>query len=279
VPIHREGYRRYGGSREVRGRAWIVIAVTGIRMMVRRRAFLGFLLLAWAPFVVRAVQTYAASSLPQASFLAVSPLTFREFLDQQGLFIFPITIWAGAGLIAGDIRANALQIYLSKPLTRAEYVAGKLAVLGTFLLLVTWVPAMLLLALQAVFAGNLTFLRDNLFLIPAIALFSLIQALVASFTMLALSSLSRSSRFVAVTYAGLLFFTQALYGVVLRVTRRTAASWMSPSASLSQVGDVIFRLPARYDTPVVLSFAVLVGLVAVSIVVLRLRVRAIQVVT
>jgi ABC-2 type transport system permease protein len=279
MPIHREGYRRYGGSREPRGRAWAVIAAAGIRMMIRRRVFLGFLLLAWIPFVVRAVQIYAASTLPQASFLAISRVTFRQFLDQQGLFIFPITMWVGAGLIAGDIRANALQVYLSKPLTRTEYVAGKLSVLGTFLLLVTWAPAMLLLLLQTVFAGNLTFLRGNLSLVPAIAVFSLIQAMVASFTMLALSSLSRSSRFVAVTYAGVLFFTQALFAVVRGVTRQTGASWMSPSASLSQVGDAVFRLPVRYDTPVLVSFAVLLGLVAVSIGVLARRVRAIEVVT
>jgi hypothetical protein len=45
------------------------------------------------------------------------------------------------------------------------------------------------------------------------------------------------------------------------------------------VGDVIFRLHARYDTPVVLSFAMLVGLVAVSMAVLERRVRAVEVVT
>lgn len=279
MPIHREGYRRYGGSREFRGRAWAVIAASGIRAMLRRRGFVVLLVLAWAPFVVRAVQTYVASTLPQASFLAIGSRTFREFFDQQGLIVFFVTMYAGAGLIAGDARTNALQIYLSKPLTRTEYLAGKLGVLMTFLLFVTWAPAMLLLLLQAMFAGNFTFVRGNLFLIPAIALFSLVQTVVISFTMLALSSLSKNGRFVAATYAGLLFFTEALFGVIRGVTRQTAASWMSPSASLSQVGDVIFRLHARYDTPVVLSFAMLVGLVAVSMAVLERRVRAVEVVT
>ena len=47
--------------------------------------------------------------------------------------MFVITVYVGAGLIANDRRANALQIYLSKPLMRPEYIAGKLAVLFTFL--------------------------------------------------------------------------------------------------------------------------------------------------
>ena len=50
-----------------------------------------------------------------------------------------------------------------------------------FLLLVTWVPAMLLLLLQAMFAGNVAFLREHTFLIPAITVFAFLQVLVASF--------------------------------------------------------------------------------------------------
>ena len=98
--------------------------------------------------MVRAVQIYAAANLPQAAFLAPTAETFRQFLEQQEIFVFFITVYVGAGLIANDRRANALQIYLSKPLTRAEYIFGKLAILMAFLLLVTWVPAMLLLIVQ-----------------------------------------------------------------------------------------------------------------------------------
>jgi ABC-2 type transport system permease protein len=279
VPIHREGYRRYDGARQPPGRAWLVITLTGIRDMARRRLFLGLLLLAWTPFVVRAVQAYAASALPQASFLAIGAVTFREFLEQQGTFIFPITMWVGAGLIAGDIRTNALQIYLSKPMTRAEYVAGKFGVLAAFLMLVTWVPAMALLLLQVLFAGNLAFLRANLFLIPAISLFSMLQTISAALTMLALSSLSRNSRFVAVAYAGLLFFSLALFGVVNIATGSTAASWISPPACLMQVGNAIFLLPRRYETPVAASAAMLAAVIVASMLILRARVRPIQVVT
>src|SRR5262245_22231961 len=135
MPIHDQGYRRYGGGK-ASGLGWTIIARAGLRMVLARRAFIALMILAWFPFVVRAVQIYAAANLPQAAFLAPTPETFRQFLDQQGIFVFFITVYVGAGLIANDRRANALQIYLSKPLTRAEYVFGKLAVLMTFLLLV-----------------------------------------------------------------------------------------------------------------------------------------------
>src|SRR5438093_2406589 len=108
----------------------MVITRAGIRTMFAKRAFIGLLLLAWLPFFVRAVQIYAAANLPQAAFLAPTPETFRQFLDQQQVWVFFLTVYAGAGLIAQDRRANALQIYLSKPLTRGEYVFGKFAILA-----------------------------------------------------------------------------------------------------------------------------------------------------
>src|SRR5918995_6463390 len=140
MPIHDQGYRRYIGSRAEVGRSWQVITRAGIRTVLAKRSFLGLMLMAWSPFVVRAVQVYIAANFQQASFLAPKAETFREFLGQQSVFVFFVTIYIGAGLIANDRRANALQVYLSKPLTRAEYVAGKAAILFLFLTLVTWAP-------------------------------------------------------------------------------------------------------------------------------------------
>src|SRR5215210_9462524 len=101
----------------------------------------------------------AGAHTPQAPFLVITPETFRDFLNQQELFVFFITVYAGSGLIADDIRSNALQLYLSRPVTRTQYAAGKFAILATALALVTWVPAMLLLLVQVLFAGSVAFVR------------------------------------------------------------------------------------------------------------------------
>jgi ABC-2 type transport system permease protein len=278
MPIHDQGYRRYVGLKARTGTGWMVITRAGIRNQLGKRAFLGLLLMSWFPFFVRAVQIYAAANLPQAQFLALTGETFRQFLDQQQIFVFFITVYVGAGLIANDRRANALQIYLSKPLTRAEYIFGKLAILMSFLLLVTWVPAMVLLIVQISFAGNFTFLTNNLYLFPAITVFAFIQVTMVAAAMLALSSLSKSSRYVAILFAAVLFFSQAIYGVLYVVTRSSQLSWISFPANLAQVGDVIFRLPPKYDTPWPVSLLMIVGLIAVSGIILERRVRGIEVV-
>jgi ABC-2 type transport system permease protein len=279
MPIHDQGYRRYGGTKARTGTGWMVITRAGIRTFFGRRAFLGLLLVSWFPFFVRAVQIYAAANLPQAAFLAPTPETFRQFLDQQQTFVFFVTVYVGAGLIANDRRANALQIYLSKPLTRGEYIFGKLAILMTFLAMVTWLPAIVLLIVQVSFAGNFTFFKNNAFLFPAITVFAFVEVALASATMLALSSLSKSSRYVAILYAAVIFFTQAIYGVMYAVTRSSSLSWMSFSANLAQIGDVIFRQPPKYDTPWPIALLVIVGLIVVSGVILERRVRGVEVVT
>jgi ABC-2 type transport system permease protein len=277
MPIHDQGYRRYGGGK-ARGRGWTVIATAGIRTVLAKKSFIALMLMAWFPFIVRAVQIYAAANLPQAAFLRPTAETFRQFLDQQQIFVFFVTVYIGAGLIANDRRANALQIYLSKPLTRGEYIFGKLAVLITFLLLVTWVPAIVLLIVQIAFAGNFTFFRDNIYLFPAITVFSFIMVTMVAASMLALSSLSNSSRYVGILYSAVIFFTQAIYGVVYAVTRSTALSWLSFSANLAQVGDVIFRLPPKYDTPWILSLAAIIIVIVASGLVLERRVRGVEVI-
>jgi len=51
MPIHDQGYRRYGGGK-ARGQGWLVIARSGIRSFFGRKAFLGLLAAAWLPFVL-----------------------------------------------------------------------------------------------------------------------------------------------------------------------------------------------------------------------------------
>ena len=54
------------------------------------------------------------------------------------------------------------------------------AYLSLILVSVAFLPAMMLLLTQAIFAGSLTFVRNNLYLLPAITLFALAQVLLGT---------------------------------------------------------------------------------------------------
>ena len=279
-PIHDQSYRRYEGTRQPLGRGWLVIASNGIRTMLSRKVLLGLLVVGWLQFVVRTVQIYAAVAYPTtAQIIGVTPKTFLDFIEWQFLAVFLMTIYVGSGLIASDRRANALQIYLSKGIMRIEYIVGKLTILTAFLLFVTLVPALLLVVMQVSFAGNVDLLRAHPHLLPAIILSSLVRVLIASGTMLALSSLSKSTRYVAILFTGAIFFSEAVYGVMRIVTGSSRVAWVSFMGNLQVVTDAMFRVEPRYETPVIVSALILAGLAVLSVSVLERRVRGVEIVT
>jgi hypothetical protein len=108
--------------------------------------------------------------------------------------------------------------------------------------------------------------------------FSFIQVVAVATAMLALSSLSKSSRYVGVLYAGLIFFSQALYGIVYGITRDSRLAWMSIASDLAQIGDAIFRLPLRFKMPLPVAALMLIALVVVAALILEKRVRGVEVV-
>ena len=278
-PIHDQSYRHYDGERRPLGRSWTVIAWTGIRSFLARKWFLALLICAWIPFIVRTVHIYVVTMYPTAGqVLPVDAKMFMQTVEQQSLFIYFVTVFVGSGLIANDRRANALQIYLSKPLLRMEYIGGKLAILGSLLLFITLLPALLLLVMQVAFAGNLDFVKANLHVIPAIILACLLRVIVSTFAMAALSSLSKSTRYVAILYTGVLFFTEAVFGFLYGVTGSSRTAWVSLSGNMEVLTDVMFRQPPRYETPAIVSVLVLAGVLAVAVSVLERRVRGVEIV-
>lgn len=279
-PIHDQSYRRYQGPRVPQGRAWWVIVRTGLRLVLGRKVLVALLLAAWLPFLVRAVQIYAVVTYPDAArVLRVDAAMFQTFIEFQGIFAFFVAVFVGAGLIAADRRANALQVYLAKPIARSEYVLGKLCVLTTCLAVVTLAPAVLLLIVQMTLAGNAELVTTTPRIVPAIVLASLVRILVPAITVLALSSLSTSPRYVALMYAGVVFFSEAMYGVLTFLTGSTRVAWVSVTRNVEVLTDLFFGRDARYDTPPLVAALVLAGLVAVALSVLDRRVRGVEVVS
>ena len=80
-------------------------------------------------------------------------------------------------------------------------------------------------------------------------------------------------------YTGVIFFAEAMYGVLSFVTGSTRVAWISITGNFDVVTDAIFREAPRYETPATVSFIVLIGLVAVSVSVLERSVRGVEIVS
>ncbi len=280
MPIHDLTYRHWSGEWTSHPYRWWVITRQGIRLLTQKKRFLVLMFLSAIPFVVRAVMIYISTMIPaNAQFLKVTPKFFEDFLSQQmWFFTFAITIYAGAGLIANDLKANALQIYLSKPITRRDYVIGKLGVLVFFLTLPTLIPALLLFLIAVLFQPTLDFLKQNYWVAGSITVYSVLIIFTYALVMLALSSLSRSSRFAGINFAAVLFFSQILYAILHEMLRSTWVAWISLANNVTQIGDLLFRNRPQYDSAAWLSLVVLLALISACAWLVHRRVQAVEVV-
>ena len=145
MPIYDQGYRRYEARGPLRKARFWPITREALRLVLAKRAFLGLLAAAFMPFVGRVIQIYIVTRFPEAGrILPVDGRLFGDFLNQQIGFTILLSIFGASGLVANDLRTGAILAYLSRPLTRRDYVLGKLLVPLFLNLAVTLAPGLLL---------------------------------------------------------------------------------------------------------------------------------------
>ena len=163
MPVYDHRYRGFDGERRTRAALPHPDAARA-----RRGLLLALLLLlfvaACLPFLVCAALIYVANNVDAArprsrsqDALAAAGLDRRSLLLVPGLqssFAFFLASFIGPTLVGPDLAHDAMPLYLSRPLSRADYVAGKLGVLLVLLSAVTWVPGLLLVGLQASLARD-----------------------------------------------------------------------------------------------------------------------------
>jgi ABC-2 type transport system permease protein len=280
MPIYEQGYRRWeerGGRRRLR--FW-PITREALRAIVVKRVFLVFLLASFIPFMVRATQIVVGTQVPEFSQLVpVDGRLFGAFLNFQASFVFLLVLFGGSPLVADDLRCGAILVYLSRPLTRRDYVLGKVGVVLALGLAVTLVPGLLLYGAGLGLAPE-TFAKWSMAWIgPAIVLHSLLVSLVLGLVTLALSSVTKSANFARLGLVALwmgLHFVAALAAVVLKMPRLRHLSLQS---NLSAVGESLFRMSNADGLGALWATLLLCGLAAGGLALLVSRVRAVEIVS
>jgi hypothetical protein len=112
---------------------------------------------------------------------------FIVMLMAQTQAAFLLNCWVGPVLISGDLTNGALPLFLSRPFSRADYVLGKLSVLGLLLSAITWIPCLLLFGLQAGLAKD-GWIWPHLWMVVPIVMCSAIWILMLSLISLAVSA-------------------------------------------------------------------------------------------
>lgn len=281
MPIYDQGYRRYEARSPLHQVRFWPITREALRLVLMKRAFLGLLAVSFLPFVVRVIQIYLVTRFPEAGrVLPIDGRLFGDFLNQQIGFTILLSIFGASGLVANDLRTGAILVYLSRPLTRRDYVAGKLLVPLLLNLAVTLVPGLALYLVGLALAPEQYLRWDLWWIAPAVVLHALAVSLVVSLVILAISSLSRSARVAGLSFVGLFFGLEMVRLVLQNGFHRREAALLSLQADLKALGVALFGVVDReLDVPWVWPLLVLVLVCLGCLAVLRARVRAVEIVT
>jgi ABC-2 type transport system permease protein len=170
-------------------------------------------------------------------------------------------------------------VYLSRPLTRRDYVFGKLGVLLALNLAVTLVPALALYAAALALAPDMFWKWGLAWIGPAILAESLAISLVMGLVVLAVSALSKSARVAGLGFFGLLIGLDVARGILYALYGRPETALLSLQADLRSLGVALFGLTERAVTlPWPYPAAVLAAVCVGCALVLRSRVRAVEIV-
>ena len=215
--------------------------------------------------------------VPVGNFIKVEPSLFLYFCWVQAAFTYLLTAFVGPSLVSPDLVNGAMPLYLCRPFSRTEYIAGKMSVLVFLLSLVTWVPGLILFVIQASLAGW-EWTKANYWIAGSLLLGLMVWILMLSLLALALSAWIKWKIAAGGLVLGV-FFAGAGFGTALNnVMRIKYGSLLNLTEVMFKIWAKLFRWPE--DTGISLEASwVTVGLVcAICLWLLLRRVRAFEVV-
>lgn len=283
MPILDQSYQRWSGTRTTISPA-LILARVQLRLLLARRPVrvlllvaLGFLIV-WGVFVYVESATDAGGPLGRLrGVIQVDAARFRDFFVKQR-FVYLLLCVAAADLIALDRRHRALQIYLARPLRPREYVLGKAIALAVPLSLATWVPGLFLVLFKTALRGEISWLAPMPWLPASILAYSFLHVGILVLVTLAVSSLSASPRHASALVFVFVAFSTAAGALLEVVTRSDAWQLISINADLEQVASLLFGTTPPQGSSPFASLAALVAMGVAALLVLRSRIRPIEVV-
>jgi ABC-type transport system involved in multi-copper enzyme maturation permease subunit len=194
------------------------------------------------------------------------------------LFVFVITIAAGASAVADDVRNRAFQYYFAKPVSREQYAFGRIAPVAFLAFLLTFGPALILVSLATAVASD----RAQAMTAAGLAFPSLIYALLISVVMgtlsVVVSSISRSKGLTMTLWASIFFLPHVVAIVVKLVTKSNWIYLASLPGCLGICGDAIFKRAITGQVQGWMAALALVAYVACGAWLLRRKLQAVEVI-
>ncbi len=264
MPIFDQGYQHWEGKLSGHAWRWLTITRHGVRTHMKNRWARLITLFALAPalalgaFLVIWGLVEQKSSLvapllplfqgllgpeglegPKAFRLTVWTIAYQYFFHVQIFFAMILVVLIGPGLISQDLRFNAIPLYFSRPLRRIDYFIGKLGIIGFFLGLVAIVPALLGYVLGIAFSLDFSVAWDTARIVAGALVYGLVIVVSAGTLMLAVSALSRNSRYVMVVWVGFWLISNGAMVLLVGTVHKDWCHLVSYTGNVERVGTAL----------------------------------------
>jgi ABC-type transport system involved in multi-copper enzyme maturation permease subunit len=220
----------------------------------------------WVQMVFIAIFAYIVGNLSTVSGYTEVDHTwanFWDYIDWAPWFALAVAAVLGGPAILEDVRRGSLELYLSRSVSRTDYLAGKIiAVLGLSTLTVLVIGGSYIAFSYTKFNGQ----PEGWPLAPVVVLgFAIVWGLLVSGLALGLSCVARSGPAAILILIGgtllLHFFADVL---LANITRNPDMKALSPVAVVQQFTNPWFKQPSEWDFPAEWAFVIWLGLVLIG---------------
>lgn len=286
MTVYRRGYIRYQGSITGRLSRLLILPKYSWRSVLQQRFVVSLLVLAMfyplgcIGFVYLSNHTELLSGFGSEikELLKIDGNFFLIFMRVQGIFAIILTIVSGPKLIAPDLSNGALQLYFSRPLSRAEYVLSRLLVLLGLLSLITWIPGLLIFSLQWGMAGWKWFAQNwNLGL--GVFIGSLIWILLISLIALTCWAYVRKKIMAELSILWTFFVLNVVAEIFNNILGVTWASYFNPREIIDQIWNGLLGLTPESGPTFLGSWLAILVMTAILLMILKRKLRPVEVIS
>jgi ABC-2 type transport system permease protein len=284
MAVYKRTYKAYHGALTPAWSRFTVLSRYGFSTLFQSRPFTAYTVLCFLPFLIGLAFIYVVNNASVQALLNVqfgrTPLInnnwFLAFLTFEAFMSFVLTAWGAPGTISKDFANHGVQLYLSRPLSRVEYLIGKVSVIAALLSCTTWIPALILFLVQAELHGH-GWGWDNLWMAGSIFVAATLWIALVSLLSMALAVWVRW-RIAATALMLGIFFVLPGFGVAMNAVLRT--NWgllLNLSYVFSAVWAHLFRIQGhgRFDlVPLWSAWASILTFCVISLWLLHRRLKA-----
>jgi ABC-2 type transport system permease protein len=258
MAVYKRGYERYQGDRTSDWQRFLVLPRHSWDRLFDQKLVNGFMIGASFWPLLCLIFVYLSNNPTLASgmiggdaakkILAIDGGFFLTFMQVQMMTTVIIAAVVGPGLIAPDLANNALPLYFSRPLTRWEYAAARIAVIAGMLSLITWIPGLILFATQASLAGS-TWLSKNWHLASGIVIGFAIWLFLVSLVALVSSAWVKWRVVAGGLIMAFFFITAGASAIVNEVFEAQWGSYINPTQLSFRLWEWLMGVAPKAQSP------------------------------